>query len=63
MSCEENNVEVITKCFPTLTLSPDEGDYVLVIFGDKEEKYFVGKILKQEDSNGERLRNLIPKEN
>lgn len=63
MSSEEDNAEVVTKRFPPLTKSPVEGDYVLVVLGSKKEKYFVGKILKEEDNDGDLEISYLKKTN
>jgi len=42
------------KSFPPLVRSPTEGDYVLVVFAStKDTIYFVGKILKEIDSDND----------
>lgn len=75
LSCKEDDVEKInvsnegvdtkelTERFSKLTRSPDEGDYVLVVFASKEEKYFVSKILEKEDNDGNLQISYLKKTN
>ncbi|KAE8739807.1 hypothetical protein FOCC_FOCC014699 [Frankliniella occidentalis] len=41
------------ELFKPLEKSPEEGDHIIVVFRGKEDKYYVGKVLKEKDEDGD----------